>query len=254
MIDKLRRRKRGFNLIELLIVIAIIAILAAILFPIFVTARQKAWQVQCISNLRQIGIATDLYMQESTGRYPPWIYDYDATNGRWRSWYDAAQKYSKCRLLTRCPAYRNVKITNETLSTYWKNVYIDRWSGITEVPPARDTEIIYPRTTCYLMDGPPNPGEWTWWAPPFTRSPTDPQIKADADLIHSGRGNVLFCDGHVVALRHESWKTTKLGTCDSNILIKVGNLYGGLTVPTVGSEWEFWGCKNDGSHPWFRPD
>ncbi|MDR3708940.1 MAG: DUF1559 domain-containing protein [Capsulimonadaceae bacterium] len=55
---------RAFTLIELLIVIAIIAILAAILFPVFATAREKARQAGCESNLKQIGLAFVQYCQD----------------------------------------------------------------------------------------------------------------------------------------------------------------------------------------------
>ena len=62
--------KRAFTLIELLVVIGIIAVLAAILFPVFATARGKARQTVCTSNLRQIGLGLQMYAQDYEGMVP----------------------------------------------------------------------------------------------------------------------------------------------------------------------------------------
>ncbi|HZP84179.1 MAG TPA: DUF1559 domain-containing protein [Chthonomonadaceae bacterium] len=66
----MRRSQPGFTLIELLVVIAVIAILAAILFPVFAQAREKARAVTCLSNLKQLGLAVDMYAQDYDERFP----------------------------------------------------------------------------------------------------------------------------------------------------------------------------------------
>lgn len=62
--------RQGFTLIELLVVIAIIAILAAILFPVFARAREQARATTCLSNTKQLGLATLMYLQDYDASYP----------------------------------------------------------------------------------------------------------------------------------------------------------------------------------------
>jgi prepilin-type N-terminal cleavage/methylation domain-containing protein len=77
---KQTRFRPAFTLIELLVVIAIIAILAAILFPVFAQAREKARQATCLSNCKQIGLASNMYVQDYDETYP--AHDWPSGEGR----------------------------------------------------------------------------------------------------------------------------------------------------------------------------
>lgn len=68
-------QKKGFTLIELLVVIAIIAVLAAILFPVFAKAREQARAASCLSNLKEIGTALQMYLGDN-GEQVPCRWDY----------------------------------------------------------------------------------------------------------------------------------------------------------------------------------
>ncbi len=84
--------RRAFTLIELLIVIAIIAILAAILFPVFAQAREKARQATCTSNMKQIGLAILMYATDYDEMLPWGASNSGAVT---TTWYDLAEPYVK---------------------------------------------------------------------------------------------------------------------------------------------------------------
>ncbi len=86
-------KRRGFTLIELLVVIAIIAILAAILFPVFAQAREKARQISCVSDMKQIGLGVLQYNQDYDEHFP--MVDYIPAGGPELRWYQAVGSYIK---------------------------------------------------------------------------------------------------------------------------------------------------------------
>jgi prepilin-type N-terminal cleavage/methylation domain-containing protein/prepilin-type processing-associated H-X9-DG protein len=118
-------RSPAFTLIELLVVIAIIAILAAILFPVFAQAREKARAITCISNNKQMALATLMYSQDYDETFPfgfgyyvgsGWLWtDVGDTQPNWRTtnaafvsamtgyWGNAVQPYTKNDQVLLCP-------------------------------------------------------------------------------------------------------------------------------------------------------
>jgi prepilin-type N-terminal cleavage/methylation domain-containing protein/prepilin-type processing-associated H-X9-DG protein len=98
------RSRKGFTLIELLVVIAIIAILAAILFPVFAQAREKARQSSCQSNLKQIGTAIKMYVQDYDEQGLQYWYTSGGPGGTFPNWMEMVLPYSKNDKVFMCPS------------------------------------------------------------------------------------------------------------------------------------------------------
>src|SRR5437762_3202885 len=107
----IQRHRPSFTLIELLVVIAIIAILVALLLPSLARAKEQGRRVVCMNNLRQIGIATRLYVDDNDGRYPYYQRpaDWSPSPGTIDVLLLPYTKYCWTNALWKCPSYRWVQ-------------------------------------------------------------------------------------------------------------------------------------------------
>ena len=201
------RRRRGFTLIELLVVIAILAILAGLLLPALARAKSKARNVQCISLMRQIGLATSMYADEHEGLLPrsshsalahgelPWGYALlpHLTGGRFEredaGWTNLFNTYY------RCPSDRR---TGDW--SYGKNVYPElsaaetggkTWPSIQFMPRPSGTILYAEKLGGSMADH---------IMAHFWPDGGTPEVDARR---HSRQANYVFCDGHAESLRFE---------------------------------------------------
>lgn len=251
----------GFTLIELLVVIAIIAILAAILFPVFAQARDKARQATCISNLKQIGIALQMYAQDYDETYCPSGMDIlcpyndlslcSPTQVVTVSYLYLCQPYSKSNLYSRCPNVPQTTSTNKRVETEGRIGY-----GMAFPVPGHLSYTAYsliqnPATHLLVSDVYPDgtaltTGYDTGVFQTFSVSPFALSAYNVAGTLtgnhqrpmgrHQGFVSTLYCDGHVKATAFENLYPMKESdcpktACSGTAILRASN-------PAL---WEVWG-------------
>jgi prepilin-type N-terminal cleavage/methylation domain-containing protein/prepilin-type processing-associated H-X9-DG protein len=238
-----RSRLRGFTLIELLVVIAIIAILASMLLPALSKAKEKGKATKCVSNLRQISLATRIYGDDHDGRYC-FTFQVRGDNVIRKGWFNFLQPYQQTTNLILCPS--KTKKFKEAVALYpsdqqdkavsnysanfrlggcdWPNVWDkSMWRQL------RDTDVKSPASTVYLTDGgtrpkntkdpnqcvtPDSPEKAGCWIvhDPANDAPCSGCVTSAGDpnwggphLRHNQRSNVAFADSHIENLKASKW-------------------------------------------------
>ena len=201
---------KGFTLIEILVVIAIIAILAAMLFPVFARARESARKTSCQSNLKQIGLAALQYSQDYDEKVMPLGYIYGGkTYYWWGSWNGVMldksasmlQPYMKNTQIQACPSFDNVDRTALGLTGYaYNDAYLHpSWFGgkssvsLAAIEDVARTAFMADSARIDFVDGKTLQAN-TFLTPP---SQTYPALHGR----HNGTANVLWADGHVKAVQ-----------------------------------------------------
>lgn len=215
--------KAAFTLIELLVVISIIALLAAILFPVFGRARENARRSSCMSNMKQIGLGTMQYTQDYDEYLPDANYISSAVTDP--KWMDVIFPYVKSAQLFSCPSDaganrvynpdRTTRTTNAYGSYALNNCYYDsfepyppRGSKITRIPETAET--------IWLTDVSDQDVNPTFFWKPNNTNPSIITVNGFRIMQNKNASTtfnygvmerhldmtpVLFCDGHVKALK-----------------------------------------------------
>jgi len=209
----------AFTLVELLVVIAIIGVLAALLLPALSRSKDSAHRVQCVSNLRQLGFAAQLYWDDNGGSC--FRYSGARTNGGqiyWFGWlqdgaegnrdFDATQgalfPYLRGRGVELCPSLNyflgqfKLKATGAAYG-YGYNFYL---SAPQTKPPVNAGKISRPTDLALFADA-AQINDFL-----FPATPENPMLEEfyyvdvnanypNGHFRHAQRANVIFCDGHV---------------------------------------------------------
>jgi prepilin-type N-terminal cleavage/methylation domain-containing protein/prepilin-type processing-associated H-X9-DG protein len=193
-----RPRQTAFTLIELLVVIAIIAILAALLLPALSSAKARAQGIKCVSNVKQLQLAWQLYADEHQSSLVPanqWCYgQFTLPPGPDNTDLDKLRngllgQYTGSTDIYKCPGDRSVNVRSYSMSTHMNGMSWD-------TPPSpvfkKDTGITRPSEFFVFIDEDNRSINDSWFRVDMTSNINDMPA-----TYHNRRGSLSFADGHV---------------------------------------------------------
>jgi len=224
------KKMKGFTLLELLVVTAIIAMLSSILLPVLSKAREKGRSSVCISNLKQLALGFQMYANDNDGYFPYSFYmlftgeigwDFQTTD--WVTWTPGSLSPYLNEKIYECPSFRlsgavstDRPYTGYAFNTTYLGGQISEWDG-TNIPPKKITNVNVPAETVLVSDA----AMWSTWTnniigTNYLRAPSDlvwgshPQT---SHFRHNETCNVAFVDGHVDVLKQGYNPNTSAPLC-----------------------------------------
>jgi prepilin-type N-terminal cleavage/methylation domain-containing protein/prepilin-type processing-associated H-X9-DG protein len=200
------RKTTGFTLIELLVVVAIVAIIAAILFPVFAGVRERGRRTVCQSNLKQLALAMQQYVQDNSETYP-------STPNHWA---EATYPYLKNVEVFRCPDHPTDLIIDQLVldplsvsGSYPVDYAYNLPRLYVFVPPyptktilgVHEANLLTPSTIWLNVDAGWSDSEGDHYFRVVPKTSCGREFYGST--LHSGAGNYSYLDGHVKWLTPE---------------------------------------------------